>query len=190
MFCPHCGTRVLEGSGVCQTCGQEIIDFSGEIAAQIVGGGAVGSCQNCGAILGQDELFCGQCGTRVNIDSSSETALAAPPGSRVSGPPRRVRSRSAPSDMNAWQESWHDAPPDEYEAPTQAYHHPQAARSLRSAPIGRTRSRPVSPYALVDQPYLAPTPRSPAALIIGLLCFLASFISAGAAVWLAVTALH
>jgi RNA polymerase subunit RPABC4/transcription elongation factor Spt4 len=191
MFCPHCGSKVNEGSGVCQACGQEIIDFSGELEAQVVRSSAVETCLNCGAPLGQDELFCGQCGTRVSTDPSGETSLAAHPVSRVSTPPRRTRSRSAPPDVRAWEDSWHDAPSDEYNAPTQAYHRSQAARStLRSAPLGRPRSRPISSYALADQPYLPPPPRSHAALIIGLLCFLASFISAGAAVWLAVTALH
>lgn len=197
MFCPHCGSKVLDESSICQSCGQEIIDFSGEIKAQMIGSDAVGTCLNCGASLGKDELFCGQCGTRVSTDASGATSVVAPSINRGSAPLRRTRGRSSPPETNTWGASRYEAPLDEYSAPTQAYHPPQIAHSAyRNAPGDgplrrQTRSRPASSMLTSSgKPYGASPPRSHTALIIGLLCFLASFISAGTAIWLAVTALH
>jgi hypothetical protein len=196
MFCPHCGSSTVDAHGICQECGKETFDSSTDLEIQAISAGTAGNCRNCGAPLEPEELFCGQCGAPVSDAPSSEASLDDSPTTRASTPLRRGRERLAPTGKPQ-QARWDDAPLDEYDAPTEAYRRAQTPRSsLRTPSMGGTSYRrptrwPASTPRLVPgQPYPEPAPRSQTALIIGLLCFLASFISGGAAIWLAVTLLH
>lgn len=195
MFCPHCGSNTVDAHGACQECGKETFDSSTDLEVQAISVGAAGNCPKCGAPLEQDELFCGQCGARVSADPSSGPPLVDSPTVRASTP-RRTRGRPSPVG-SAQRDYWDDAPPGEYDAPTEAYRRSPTPRSaLRTPPTGGLPNRgptyrPGSTSRLASgQPYQEPAPRSHTALVIGLLCFLASFMSGGAAIWLAVTSLH
>ena len=191
MFCPHCGSNTVDAHGVCQECGKETFDSSTDLEIQSISVGAGGNCPKCGAPLEMDEVFCGQCGEPISGDLSTTSMVESPPV-RANGP-RNVRGRLAPAG-NAQRDLWDDEPLDEYDAPTEAYRRASMPRStLRPAPSGGLPGRSpayraVSTVHLAgDAPYLEATPRSHTALIIGLLCFLASFMTGGAAIWLAVT---
>jgi uncharacterized OB-fold protein len=194
MFCPHCGSNTLDAQGICQACGQETIESPDEMETKITG--AAGNCLNCGAPLEPDELFCGQCGARAGAKLSSEAPLKGEV--KIWGTsPRRVRGYTAPSSPIAQDFYQDDRLSDEYDAPTEAYRRAQPERStLRTSPTGGYQGRdgmslPISSSRLMSgKPYVQPDPRPRVALVIGLLCFLASFISGGAAIWLAIASLH
>ncbi len=195
MFCPHCGSNTVDAHGICQECGKETFDSSTDLEIQAISVGAGGNCPKCGAPLEPEELFCGQCGARLSADLSS-TALVDSPPARTTSRPRR--SRAHPSlTGSAQSEHWEDIPEEDYDAPTEAYRRATPPRTtLRTSPIGSGPSRvptywsPSTSRPIAESSYLEAAPRSQTALVIGLLCFLASFISGGAAIFLAITALH
>jgi DNA-directed RNA polymerase subunit RPC12/RpoP len=195
MFCPHCGSNTVDAHGICQECGKETFDSSTDLEIQAISVGAGGNCPKCGAPLEPEELFCGQCGARLSADPSS-TALVDSPPARTTSRPRRSRVRSSPT-RNAPSEYWEELPEEDYDAPTEAYRRATPPRGmLRTPPIGSGPSRgsaywsPSTSRPIAGSTYLEAAPRSQTALVIGLLCFLASFISGGAAILLAVTSLH
>ncbi len=200
MFCPHCGSSTVDAHGVCQACGKETFDSSTDLEVHAISVGTAGNCLKCGAPLEPDELFCGQCGapvssaapgsgpsladslaTRASIPQKTRGRLSGPASVPISGP------ASAPLD------DWGNVAPDDYDAPTEAYRRPPTPRPpLRTSPTAGLPSRgmtyrPGSTALRASGPYVEPAPRSQAALVIGLLCFLASFLTGGAAIWLALT---
>jgi DNA-directed RNA polymerase subunit RPC12/RpoP len=194
MFCPHCGSNTVDAHGVCQACGKETFDSSTDLEIHAISVGAGGNCPKCGAPLGQDEMFCGQCGAPV----SSEAA----PASLVDGQtarasiPRKSRPRLSPAGSAPWADQWEDIAPEEAEAPTEAYRRATPRSTLRTPPSGGLPGRAptyrpgITAHLAADSLYAEPAPRSHTALIVGMLCFLASFITGGAAIWLAVSSLH
>jgi|GEM_PF-1914234 len=194
MFCPHCGSNAVDAHGICQECGQETFDSSTNLEVQAISTETGGNCLNCGASLESGEPYCGQCGTRVSAAPASGPPSVSSPFGRPSTSQRRTRGALAPTGIGAQRAYWDNAVEDEGEAPTEAFRRMQTPRpSLRSNPIGDMSSRgplyrPVPSTRLpTGKPYLQPAPRSHATLVIGLLCFLASFISGGAAIWLALS---
>jgi hypothetical protein len=194
MFCPHCGSNTVDAQGICQECGKETFDSSTDLEVQAISVGAGGNCPKCGAPLEPDELFCGQCGTPLNSDPGS-ASLVDNPTARTSTP-RRAQARLSPAGTTQ-RDYWDELPPAEYDAPTELYQRatpprlPTRPSSTGGAPNRGPTYRPVSTLRLAgDDPYLEPAPRSQIALLVGLFCFLASFLTGGAAIWLAVTSLH
>ncbi len=193
MFCPHCGSNTVDARGVCQACGKETFDSSTDLEVQAISVGAGGNCPKCGAPLEQDEQFCGQCGAPI---SGEPGAASLVDGQTVrASTPRKSRGRLSPAGSAQWG-YWEDVSAEEPNAPTEAYRRATPRSTLRTPPAGGLPGRvptyrPGSASRLAaDSPYMEPAPRSHIALIVGMLCFLASFISGGAAIWLAVTSLH
>lgn len=193
MFCPHCGSNTVDAHGVCQACGKETFDSSTDLEIQSISVGAGGNCTKCGAPLEQDELFCGQCGAPVSGEPGA-ASLADNQTVRASTP-RRTRSRPSPAG-SAQRDYWEDVSAEEADMPTEAYRRSTPRSTLRTPLGGGLPSRvptyrPGSTSRLAaDSLYGEPAPRSQIALIVGLLCFLASFLSGGAAIWLAVASMH
>lgn len=194
MFCPHCGSSTIDAHGTCQECGQETFDSSTDLEIQAISVGTGGNCPQCGAPFDQGELFCGQCGARVGDDPDSETSLVESQTVRASTP---RRTRGLPPAGNSAEATWDEAPPDVYEAPTETYRRTSTPRGApRSHPSrglpsrGPTYRHGSSFRSPTGKPYREPAPRSHVAFIVGLCCFLASFITGGAAIWLALTSLH
>jgi len=194
MFCPHCGSNTVDAHGVCQACGKETFDSSTDLEVHAISVGAGGNCPKCGAPLEQDELFCGQCGASV-VGEPGAASLVDGQTARASTP-RKSRGRLSPAGSAPW-EYWEDVSAEEPDAPTELYRRATPPRSTLRAPLSGGLPSRVPTYRpgstarlAADGPYMEPAPRSHIALIVGMLCFLASFISGGAAIWLAVTSLH
>ncbi len=194
MFCPHCGSNSVDVQGICQECGQETFDSSTNLEVQAISTGAGGNCLNCGAPLEPGELYCGQCGTRISPQSISGPPAVSYPLGRPSPSQRRTRGALSPTGISAQRAHWDDEVEDEGNAPTETFRRPQTPRrSIQSNPIGGAPGRgptyrPAPSTRLpTGSPYAPAAQRSHAPLVIGLLCFLASFISGGAAIWLALS---
>ncbi|HLV99665.1 MAG TPA: zinc-ribbon domain-containing protein [Ktedonobacterales bacterium] len=193
MFCPHCGSNTVDAHGVCQACGKETFDSSTDLEIHAISVGTGGNCPKCGAPLDQDEMFCGQCGAQISGEQSAASLVDSQATRAVI--PRKSRSRLSSTGI-APRDYWEDIPPEEVEAPTEAYRRTTPRSTLRTPPSGGLPGRvptyrPGSTARLAaDSLYETPAPRSQTALIVGMLCFLASFITGGAAIWLAVTSLH
>lgn len=194
MFCPHCGSATVDAHGICQECGKETFDSSTDLEIQAISIGSGGNCPKCGAPLEQDERFCGQCGASVSGDHNATSLVESPPVRATTS--RRLSSRLAPAEDTPGT-TWNNEPPEDHDAPTELFRRPTPSRlPVRPSPSGGMPNRsptyrPPSTLRLPgESPYMEGVPRSPTALIIGLLCFVASFLTGGAAIWLALTSLH
>ena len=189
MFCPYCGASGLGSDGICQACGQQVRASSVELELTPADEETGDSCPNCGSPLGADENFCGQCGTRVSLESDDDSSATDIAGVWGSGPPK-TSARRLSSEPRQQGLDWNDEQTEDFNAPTE---------SMRRASYPRAPLRPASSGSPFNQiggqrataglrmtgKTLAAPPRSQAALLISLLCFLASFLSGAAAIWLA-----
>lgn len=190
MFCPYCGASGLGSDGVCQACGQQVRSSSVELELTPADEETGDSCPNCGAPLGADENFCGQCGTRVSLEPDDESSATDIAGAWV-GAPSKPAARRLSSGPHQQSLDWNDEPTEDFNAPTESMRRASYPRApLRSASGGSPFNkiggqRATAGLRMTAKPSTAP-PRSQAALLISLLCFLASFLSGAAAIWLAV----
>jgi hypothetical protein len=72
MYCPHCGAKGLDTRDVCQVCGRQPPEQPGEVLAAAEEREQEEGCGNCGAALGGDEVFCGACGARLLARNAAE----------------------------------------------------------------------------------------------------------------------
>ena len=190
MFCPYCGASGLGSDGICQACGQQVRASSVELELTPADEETGDSCPNCGSPLGADENFCGQCGTRVSLESDDDSSATDVAGAWGSGPPK-ISARRLSSEPRQQSLDWNDEPTEDTNAPTELMRRASYPRGpLRNAsgsgPFNKIGSqRATAGLRLPGKPPVMPS-RSQAALLISLLCFLASFLSGAAAIWLAV----
>lgn len=192
MFCPYCGAQYRDTRGTCQVCGRQAPELPGEVYPALEGTPGAETCPSCGGPLAGDEVFCGECGTRLLAVpvGSSEGHLLSPgaplhPTGHASSflaEQKRAAREDVLEDDQALAEAQHRVP-SSYVSVSDTDEEEQVSGVLRkrSAAVFALNELEASPEAGA---------RSRMALIIGLLCFLASLISGGAAIWLAVTSFH
>jgi DNA-directed RNA polymerase subunit RPC12/RpoP len=190
MFCPYCGASGLGSDGICQACGQQVRTSSVELELTPANEETGDSCPNCGSPLGADENFCGQCGTRVSLAPSDEPSATDIAGAWAGAAPK-PSSRLLSSGPRQQSLGWNDEATEDYNAPTESlrrtsYPHAPFRNVSGSSPLDKIGGqRATAGLRMTGKPPVSPS-RSQAALLISLLCFLASFLSGAAAIWLAV----
>ena len=182
MFCPYCGASGLGSDGICQSCGQQVRSSSVELELSPADEEASDSCPNCGSPLGAEEIFCGQCGMRVSLESDDEQPATGIVGTWVNTPPKPPVRRLS-SEPRQQKLDWDDETSDDYDAPTESFRRTSYPRATLRGVSGGQRA--TASLRMTGKPSVSP-PRSQAALLISLLCFFASLLSGAAAIWLAV----
>ncbi len=208
MFCPYCGAAGLGPDTICQACGRHTSQTDLDLELHPADEESLGTCPNCGALLESDERFCGQCGTRINARSSSNQPQAGRAIARTDTTPPPAHEpyalQEAGEHMVSWsnEEStlrfdWRGKESDGDTSSTEIPPHPSSPHAThRVSPGGGIQSRgngnlPALPGLRQSAGTSSAHPRhSRAALVISLLCFLASLVSGGTAIWLAIGALH
>jgi hypothetical protein len=187
MFCSHCGTKLLDTRGTCQVCGYQTPELPSEVRDPADGLPSAGSCPGCGALLAGDEAFCGDCGMCLlplpvgfleDYVVSANAPLVGEVGYEVSlltGQDKVAHEEVLPGDQVVAESS------------------SRAVISRLGVPItsGDKIPRLGKSWAeLVSSPdetgdSARAFVRTRMALVISLLCFTASLVSAAAAIWLA-----
>ena len=198
MFCPHCGASGLGTDGTCEVCGQTTAQASIDLEPYLTGEKIEERCPTCGSVLEIDEVFCGQCGMRVRLTPSSGLSLASGDLHFTGTSSHRIGSQRLLSVNRQQPPDWDGQAPQGRGTPTdEAYRHSQTLRSAihSSSPrstIGQSLTHRQAQRERMPADTASPhvVSRSRAALIISLLCFLASLISGSAAIWLLSGILH